>query len=132
MVRPLMVVVASAGVLLASAGGVAGAEPQTPPCDYTLSAPHVVDVSGTPMVTATLQPAACNRATVFSSVACIQLAGASGPGRCQSNNGNLPAQVYYSPYQPGATYVSTGRGCATVGNPPQPVCQPTGPLTATL
>ncbi|MGV0802317.1 hypothetical protein ABQF26_35420, partial [Mycolicibacterium elephantis] len=70
-------------------------------------------------------------ATVFSTVACVQLEGAAGPGQCKSNNGNLPARVYYGAYQPGATYVSTGRGCATVGNPPQPVCQPTGPITAT-
>ncbi|MGV0717608.1 hypothetical protein ABQE93_19600 [Mycolicibacterium sp. XJ662] len=132
MFRPLMVGVASATLLLATGGGVAGAEPQTSPCDYTLSAPHVVDVSGTPMVTATLKPAACNRAQVFSTVACVQLEGASGPGQCARQNGLLTAQVYYAPYQPGATYVSTGRGCANVGNPPQPACQPTGPFTATL
>ncbi len=127
-----MVVVAPVVLLLSPAAGVAGADPQTPPCDYTLSAPYVVDVSGTAMVTATLEPAACDRANVTSTVACVQLEGASGPGQCKQNNGLLPARVYYAPYQPGKTYVSTGRGCANVGNPPQSVCQPTGPVTATL
>ncbi|MCV7222351.1 hypothetical protein [Mycolicibacterium elephantis] len=131
MIRPLMVVAASL-TLLGTTGAVAGAQQDAGVCDYRLSAPYVVDVSGTAMVTATLEPGACDQATVFSTVACVQLEGAAGPGQCRSNNGNLPARVYYGAYQPGATYVSTGRGCATVGNPPQPVCQPTGPITATL
>ena len=29
--------------------------------------------------------------------------------------GSLTAQVFYAPYRPGATYVSTGRGCANTG-----------------
>ena len=43
------------------------------------------------------------------------------------------AQVFYEPYQPGATYISSGRGCgkafelATDGN-----CQILGPINATL
>lgn len=44
----------------------------------------------------------------------------------------LPARVYFSPHQPGATYVATGRGYSTTGNPPQPVCEPVGAVTATL
>ena len=32
----------------------------------------------------------------------------------------------------GATYIATGRGCASTGNPPTPICQPAGPYTATL
>lgn len=128
-----MVVVATLGLLLGATGAVAAADEQdTSVCDYRLSAPYVVDVSGTAMVTATLEPGACNRANVFSTVACLQREGASGPAQCDRNNGPLPAKVYYAPYQPGATYVSTGRGCATVGNPPQSVCQPTGPVSATL
>jgi hypothetical protein len=43
-----------------------------------------------------------------------------------------PPQVFYQPYRPGTIYIATGRGCANTGNPPQPVCQPLGPLTATL
>ena len=67
-----------------------------------------------------------------STVACVQLQGSDGPGQCAQQNGILTAQVFYQPYRPGATYVATGRGCANTGNPPQPVCQPVGPLTATL
>lgn len=116
----------------AGVAGVAGAEPTAPPCAYTLSPPHVVAVSGTDMVTASISPAGCNQSNPYLSVACIQLQGSEGPGICEQNNGPLTAQVFYAPYQPGATYVATGRGCASTGNPPQPVCQPVGPFTATL
>lgn len=110
----------------------ASADPGEPACSFTLSPPHVVQLSGTNVVAVTLSPAGCNDATPYQSVACVQLQGSPGPGRCKQNNGLLTAQVYLSPHQPGATYVATGRGCATKGNPPQPVCEPTGPLAATL
>ncbi|WP_083410687.1 hypothetical protein [Mycolicibacterium rutilum] len=110
----------------------AAAQPETAPCDYNLSAPHVVRVGSTDMVAVTMAPAGCDGATPYMSVACVQLEGSPGPGRCRQNNGPLTAVVYYSPYQPGATYVATGRGCATKGNPPQPFCGTTGPVTATL
>jgi hypothetical protein len=122
MIRSPMVLVAAVTLALAgTAAVVAQAEPAPPPCAYTLSPPHVVQLSGTNVVTATLSPAAC-----------MQLQGSDGPGQCMQQNGILTAQVFYQPYRPGATYVSTGRGCADTGNPPQPVCQPIGPLTATL
>jgi hypothetical protein len=125
-----LVVVLSA-VTVASAGlGVAHAEPA--PCNYTLTAPQVVQLSGVDVVTATLSPAGCKQSNVYLSVACLQLEGGSGPGRCEQNSGVLTARVYYAPHQPGATYVATGRGCATTGNPPQPMCQPLGPVTARL
>lgn len=110
----------------------ATAQPDTSPCDYELSAPQIVRVGNIDMVTATMTPAACDRATPYMSVACVQLQGNPGPGRCKQNNGPLTAQVFYSPHQPGATYVATGRGCAVKGNPPEPFCEPTGPITATL
>ena len=72
------------------------------------------------------------RSVAYLTVACVQLQGSDGPGQCQQQNGILTAQVFYQPYRPGATYIATGRGCANTGNPPQPVCQPLGPLTATL
>lgn len=113
--------------------GVAEAEPAAPStCNYTLTPPHVVNVSGTDMVTATMSPAGCNQSIVFQSVACLQVQGSDGPGRCAQNNGLLTAQVYLTPYRPGATYISTGRGCASTGNPPEPVCASQGPFTATL
>jgi hypothetical protein len=132
MVRSSLIVAAALVAAVATPTGPAGAEP-TPSagCDFTLTPPHVVQVSGTDMVTATLSPAACNRSNAYLTVACVQLQGSPGPGRCEQNNGPLVAQVYFAPYQPGATYVSTGRGCATAGNPPQPICQPVGPLMAT-
>jgi hypothetical protein len=133
MIRSPMVLVAAVTLALAgTAAAVARAEPAPPPCAYTLSPPHVAQLSGVNVVTATLSPAACNQSTAYMTVACVQLQGSDGPGQCQQQNGILTAQVFYQPYRPGATYVSTGRGCADTGNPPQPVCQPMGPLTAML
>ncbi|BBZ16509.1 hypothetical protein [Mycolicibacterium gadium] len=130
MIRSLTFLLAAATLPLASTA-VAVAEPP-PTCTYNLSPPQVVDVSGTSMVTATISPGACERSNVYLSVACLQMQGSPNPPICQSSNGVLPAQVYYAPHEPGATYVSTGRGCANTGNPPQPVCTPVGPLTATV
>jgi hypothetical protein len=113
--------------------GVAQAQPAEPsPCNFTLTPPHVERVSGTDMVTASLSPAGCNQANSYMTVACLQRQGSDGPGQCESNNGPLVAKVFFGPYEPGATYVSTGKGCATSGNPPRPQCQPLGPFTATL
>ncbi len=127
-----MVLTAAVGLTFAGTAGVASAEPAPPPCSYTLSPPQVVQLSGTNMVTATLTPAACDRSDSYLLVACVQLQGSDGPAQCVQGQGILPAQVYYQPYRPGATYISTGRGCSLKGNPPQPVCSPTGPFTATL
>ena len=117
---------------LAVSAAMACAEPSTPACSYRLSPPQVVQLSGTNAVTATLSPASCDRSVAYLTVACVQLQGSDGPGQCQQQNGILTAQVFYQPYRPGATYIATGTGCANTGNPRQPVCQPMGPLTATL
>ena len=111
---------------------VARAEPSSPPCNYTLSPPQVVALPGASAVSATLAIAGCNHSVAYMTVACVQLQGSDGPGQCAQQNGNLTAQVFFQPYRPGATYVATGRGCANTGNPPRPVCQSAGPLTATL
>jgi hypothetical protein len=133
MIRSLMVLTAATALTFAGAAGVAGAKPAPPPpCAYTLTPPQVAQLSGTTMVTATLTPAACDQSDSYLLVACVQLQGSDGPGQCAQGLGILPAQVYYQPYRPGATYISTGRGCSSKGNPPQPVCRPTGPVTATL
>jgi hypothetical protein len=133
MIRSLMALPAAAALTLAGTAAVAGASPSPPPpCSYTLSPPQVGQLSGTNVVTATLTPAACDQSDSYLLVACVQLQGSDGPGQCAQGEGILPAQVYYQPYRPGATYISTGRGCSSKGNPPQPVCSPTGPLTATL
>ena len=132
MVRSPIVLTAAVALTLGGAASVAHAQPSAPPCSYRLSPPQVVRLSGTNVVTATLSPAACNRSTAYQTVACVQLQGSDGPGQCAQQNGILTAQVFYQPYRPGATYIATGRGCANTGNPPQGVCQPLGPLTATL
>jgi hypothetical protein len=131
MTRSLMLLIAAAMLPVAGTSAVAVAEPP-PTCTYNLSPPQVVDVSGTEMVTATLAPGACDRSNAYLSVACVQMEGNPGPPKCEQNNGVLTAQVFYAPYRPGATYVSTGRGCANPGNPPQPVCTPVGPVSATI
>jgi hypothetical protein len=132
MFRSPMVLTSAVTLALAGTAAIAHAAPAPPPCSYTLSPPQVVELSGTNVVTATLSPAGCNQSTAYVTVACVQLQGSDGPGQCQQQNGILTAQVFYHPYRPGATYVATGRGCANTGNPPQPVCQPMGPLAATL
>jgi hypothetical protein len=133
MIRSLIVLIAVAALALAGTTAVAGASPgPPPPCSYTLSPPQVMQLSGTNVVTATLTPAACDQSDSYLLVACVQLQGSDGPGQCAQGQGILPAQVYYQPYRPGATYISTGRGCSSKGNPPQPFCRPTGPVTATL
>jgi hypothetical protein len=133
MIRPpLIVLPAVVGLAVLGAAGVASGEPGTQPCSYTLSPPRVAQKSGVSVVTAALSPAGCDRSEPFLSVACVQMQGSDGAGQCTQAEGLGTAQVYYQPYRPGATYISTGRGCASSGNPPRPFCQPLGPYSATL
>ncbi|GFH03455.1 hypothetical protein [Mycolicibacterium hippocampi] len=125
-------VVAATTLVFGSTAAVAGAQPAPSACNYELTAPTVVNVSGTDMVTATVSPKACDGAVTFQTVACIQMQGSDSAGQCVQGKGILPAQVYFQPYRPGATYTATGRGCAAKGNPPQTYCQENGPITATL
>ncbi|MCB0947781.1 MAG: hypothetical protein KDB44_00600 [Mycobacterium sp.] len=131
MFRTLTVLTATA-LILGSTSAVADAQPDQSPCNYNLTAPTVVNVSGTNIVTATISPGSCDGANIFQTVACLQMQGSDGPGQCAKGQGILPAQVFFQPYHPGATYISTGRGCASKGNPAQKYCQETGPITATL
>ena len=126
LVLPVLVVAALAG----AAPSVA--DPAEPGCTVTLTAPEVTDQSGTPMVTATARPAACNRAEPMMQVACLQMQGSPTPPKCMSKDGPNTARVYLAPYQPGATYVATGRSCANAGNPPTTYCRTAGPITAML
>jgi hypothetical protein len=129
MIRSMVLTAAVAFALAAAVP--AKADPEPPTCSYTLAGPQVVQLSGTNVVTATLSPAACDRSVAYQAVACVQMQGDDGPGQCAQENGILMAQVYL-PYRPGATYIATGRGCASTGNPPRAVCQPKGPISATL
>ncbi|MGB3233431.1 MAG: hypothetical protein WBB57_22500 [Mycobacterium sp.] len=130
MIRTFAVVAAT--TLVFGSTAVAGAQPAPSACNYELTAPTVVNVSGTDMVTATVSPRACDGAVTFQTVACIQMQGSDTAGQCVQGKGILPAQVYFQPYRPGATYTATGRGCAAKGNPPQTYCHESGPITATL
>ncbi|MGV0717400.1 hypothetical protein ABQE93_18560 [Mycolicibacterium sp. XJ662] len=122
-------------VALAGLASAATAHAQPPPlpgpCNFTLSPPQVVQVSGADMVTATVTPVGC--AGMFEpkfGVACLHVQG--GPGKCTQSRGPGTAQVY-EPYQPGATYVSSGRGCGAMFDfTTDPNCQLLGPVTATL
>lgn len=127
-----LAVVAAATLILGSTPAVAGAQPAPSPCNYELSPPSVVNVSGTDMVTATVSPRACDGAVTFQTVACIKMQGSDGAGQCSQGRGILPAKVFFQPYRPGTTYTSTGRGCAAKGNPVQKYCQESGPITVTL
>jgi hypothetical protein len=111
---------------------VANAEPP-PPCNFTLSAPQVVQDGGVAKVTAILEPNPCGPpATTAKSVACIQPQGESAT--CMQSGESGGAQVFL-PYRPGTTYVSTGRGCGGFEGfwwASAPLCQPLGPYNATL
>jgi len=132
MLRTFAVLAATAS-LLGSTAAAAAAQPAEPTaCTYRLSPPSVVNVSGVDMVTATVSTGECDGAVTFRTTACIQMQGAAGPGQCVQGRGILPAQIFFQPYRPGATYTATGRGCATKGNPPQTFCNENGPVTATL
>lgn len=108
----------------------AAATPETITCDYTLSAPYVVDVAGTAMVTATIVPAACPDAVTTVLQACLSSPGKVG--RCDNTNGNTMSQVYLSPYVPGLEYTARGRGCAAITAPPTSICSSLGPTSAVL
>ena len=125
-------VAATAFVVVAGPAGAAHADPAAP-CNFRLSPPRVVQLSGTDVVTATVEPADCGvPAQPTLSVACLQIQGSQAAEQCAKIDGPRTAQIFFQPYRPGATYVATGRGCALVGNPPKSVCQTMGPLTATL
>lgn len=128
MIRPTYVV--SMAVALAFAGLTGGAVAHAgplPPCTYTLSPPEV----GPSGVTATAELAGCGPAGGgYSAVAC--LLGADGVTHCAQARGSDPA-VISVPYQPGTTYIATGRGCPVwLGQNVAPDCQILGPLNATL
>lgn len=119
------------GLLSGGPAAVAGAEPDGALCNFTLSDPYVTDVSGTPMVAATLTPGACTgTAHPTSSQACLSAPGIAG--RCAELPGFNSAHVYLGPYRAGVTYTARGRGCGMQTNPPAAICTTVGPRSATL
>lgn len=123
-------VVTTALLVLSGAigGGIAHAGPEAP-CTYTLSPP---EVSGT-VVTSTAVIAGCGAAAgPYSAVACLQPLQPNSVIQCAQARGADPATVSV-PFQPGVSYVATGRGCAAWAlQPASPPCQILGPLTAAL
>lgn len=130
MVFGMVPTAASAGVVGAGAS-VAQPPPPGTLCSFTLSPPQVVDVSGAPMVSATLTPAGCAGAfRPYVSVACVQMQGETE--RCTQARGTDTATVLTA-YRPGATYFSSGRGLGTLFNDmTEPNWQQLGPISATL
>jgi hypothetical protein len=116
--------------------GVAHATPSdddgTGQCTFILSQPKVIQASGLSLVSATMRPGPCTiHATPNLSVVCLSVVGSGTQGECASKNGQDPAEVRY-PYQPGATYVLRGQGCASTFVPPYTLCQDFGPTQITL
>jgi hypothetical protein len=102
-------------------------------CVFTLSKPFLVSVSGVTMVSATLKSLPCTGDILPNSQnVCVELQGSGAPSQCDLQNGYTMAQVYFAPYRPGATYVSTGTGCGATGAMMLSVCATQGPFSATL
>jgi hypothetical protein len=129
------VTVVLAATAVAGAGiGSAGPGDPPPPCAYTLSPPQVVQADGGSRVMATVTPSGCAGAfRPALSVACVYIDGQDSQGQCTQAQGPGTAEVHFEPYQPGATYRSTGRGCGTLfWDALAPNCQVLGPIHATL
>ncbi len=112
--------------------GPAVAAPEEPGCATTVSAPRVIDVSGTAMVSASASPGVCNRAEPQLQVVCLQRVGSPLAPMCEEAGGPATARVILAPYVPGASYVATGRSCANSGSPAVAFCRAAGPVTVTL
>ena len=133
--RLVMVLSVALPLMLSGLAGATSAHAQPPPpgtlCSFTLTPPEVVPTSRANMVTATMTPAGC--AVPFSSrmsVVCVQRA--DSPAQCTQARDSDTAQIFV-PYDPGATYTSTGRGLGAVFNDAsEPNWQLLGPFTAVL
>lgn len=99
-----------------------GPLPPPPPCSFVLS----LDPPSDGELVATVRSTGCAALAVpYSAVVCLQPAGQVLT--CSQARGDEPARVAM-PYQPGASYTASGRGCAGwVGLPPAPDCQLLGP-----
>jgi hypothetical protein len=139
-IPPRSLTALSAGLLIAFIAvfpaGVALASPSdddgTGQCTFVLSQPKVIQLSGMSLVSATMRPGPCTmHAAPNMSVVCLSVVGSGTQGECGSKNGQDPAEVRY-PYQPGATYILKGQGCASLFVPPYTLCQDFGPTQITL
>ena len=123
-------------MLVGLGAGAASAEPTgdgQASCVYTLSKPFVVDVSGVKMVSATLKSLPCaGHILPNSQTVCVEPQGGGTAPQCVNKGGYELAQVYFAPYRPGTTYISTGTGCGSVGPTMVSACATQGPYTAKL
>lgn len=107
-------------------------DPAPGQCDFLLTPPEVVQISGVSFATATVKPGPCTmHASPNHAMVCLSMQGEDSSGQCASKSGGRPAVVYYA-YRPGATYVVTGQGCASTFAPPYTMCQDLGPSHFTL
>jgi hypothetical protein len=123
---------ASLGVLacMVAPGGTARADDLN--CSFEISPPQLVQspVSGT-NATATVRAKGCSGpAQPMASTVC--LASEGNQGRCVQAYGWNLAQVFFDPPASTATYTATGLGCVRHGDPAEAVCNPVGPVSATL
>ena len=101
-------------------------------CDFKLTVPSHVTVSGTDVVTATLTPGECTGEFQPNSyLVCVEMLGGGTP-QCNFRPVYDPVSVYFTPYRKGATYRSTGRGCGNVFPAADQSCFSLGPYTVTL
>jgi hypothetical protein len=132
MVRRLSAVTASLGVLasLSAPTGIARGDDLN--CSFEISPPQLVQTpaSGT-NATATVRAKGCSGlAQPMASTVC--LASDGNQGRCVEAYGWDQAQVFFDPPQSTAIYTATGLGCVRFGDPAKSVCNPVGPVSATL
>lgn len=136
-IRRVAVVSSCAAIpIVVGIGGLAHAAPDgidPGSCVYKLSTPFVVEVSGVKMVSATLSSLPCSGDILPNSqTVCVQLQGSSAAPQCVNQPGYTTAQVYFTPYRAGSTYVSTGTGCGNGGKLFLTACATQGPYEATL
>jgi hypothetical protein len=138
MIRSFAVLAASVatvlgGVALATTAAATPSDGATDPsCVYTLSTPQVVQVSGVPMVTATLKPYPCTGSINPNYLnVCLKAETNAGAGTCGFSAVPSMAEVFL-PYKPGTTYVASGTGCGSVYTTQGSLCSSLGPFSTTL
>jgi hypothetical protein len=129
-VRAVVILVAADLVGQAITDAPAYAQDQS--CSYRMSAPELSSTAaGTVQVTATLEPSHCV-GEVEPTVSTVCLASDSGPETCALAYAWNRAQVFWAAPQTTASYTATGRGCMVSGDPSNEVCNPIGPIRATV
>jgi hypothetical protein len=130
--RASAILLACLGVLIGSPGSSGTARADDLNCSFGISAPRLVEdpATGT-KATATVRATGCTGpAQPMNATVCLASAGSQG--RCAGAYGWGSAEVFFDPPQSTATYTASGVGCVRYGDPARTVCNPVGPVTATL